>query len=86
MKLKRTVIASALVWVAAATLVSIALAGGPAGAETRAELDSVVVDHVGDLLADRYDIAWARIHPADRRAVGRELWEWCKRSSSGSVT
>ena len=71
MKLHRTVIASGLVWVAAATMVSIAMAGASARAETRAELDSVVVDHVGDLVADRYDTAWARIHPADRRAVGR---------------
>ena len=86
MKLHRTVIASGLVWVAAATMVSIAMAGASARAETRAELDSVVVDHVDDLLADRYDTAWARIHPVDRRAVGRELWELCKQSSGGSLT
>lgn len=86
MKLHRTVIASGLVWVTVSAIVSIAMAGGPAGAETRAGLESVVVDHVGDLLADRYETAWARIHPADRRAVGRELWEWCKHSSGGSLT
>jgi hypothetical protein len=53
--------------------------------ESRAALDGVVVRHVRDLLADRYDAAWARIHPADRRAVGRELWERCKRSPDGSL-
>ena len=86
MKLHRTVIASGLAWVAAATMVSIAMAGAPPRAETREELDAVVVDHVDDLLANRYDTAWARIHPADRRAVGRELWELCKQSSGGSLT
>lgn len=86
MKLRHTVIASGLVWVTAATIVSIAVAGAPTRAETRAELDSVVLDHVDDLLADRYGPAWARIHPADRRAVGRELWELCKQSSGGSLT
>ena len=77
MKLIACSLPSGLLWVAAATVVSIAMAGASARARRR-KLDSVVVDHVDDLLTDRYDTAWARIHPADRRAVGRQLWEGCK--------
>jgi hypothetical protein len=61
----------------------VALSSGPR--ETRAALDGVVVGHVGNLLADRYDAAWSRIHPSDRAAVGRKLWERCKRSPNGSL-
>jgi hypothetical protein len=68
-----------------AASVSVIELAKPGPAESRAALDGVVVRHVEDLLADRYDAAWARIHPADRRAVGRELWERCKRSPDGSL-
>jgi hypothetical protein len=69
----------------AAPIVVNAISPGSAAAETRAALGGVVVAHVDDLLSDRYDAAWARIHPADRQAVGRELWERCKRSPDGSL-
>jgi hypothetical protein len=86
-RFRRTGIALGLAWVALVTMAQIAMAGGHAsGVETRAKLDSVAVDHVRNLLVDRFDPAWARIHPTDRRAVGRDLWELCKQSSSGALT
>lgn len=86
-RFRHTAIALGLAWVAVMTMAQIAMADGHAsGVETRAQLNSVVVDHVRDLLVDRFDPAWARIHPTDRRAVGRDLWESCKQSSAGALT
>jgi hypothetical protein len=86
-RFRRTGIALGLAWVAVVTMAQIAMADGHAsGVETRAKLNSVVLSHVRDLLADRFDPAWARIHPTDRRAVGRDLWESCKQSSGGALT
>ena len=86
-RFRRTSIALGLAWVAVVTIAQIAMADAhTGGVETRAKLNSVVVDHVRDLLADRFDPAWARIHPTDRRAVGRDLWESCKQSSGGALT
>jgi len=86
MPLQRAAISLGLASLAAATIVAAASGRGSATPERRTALEPVVVEHVGFLLDDRFDDAWARIHPADRRAVGRSLWEWCKISPEGSLT
>jgi hypothetical protein len=84
MKFLRFAVVACLAATAVAMLPSIA-SGRHAGVrESRADLGDVVVQHIAYLLADRFDPAWARIHPVDRRAIGRSRWEQCKRSS-GSV-
>jgi hypothetical protein len=49
-------------------------------AEKQADLNPVVVAHVRQLLTNRFDLAWDRLHPSDRATVNRALWESCKRS------
>jgi len=56
---------------AAGTVAIVGWGRSTESAETRAELDAVVVDHVRHLLSNRFDAAWARMHADDRRAIGR---------------
>jgi hypothetical protein len=79
-------VAVSFVLAAIASAALVELGHGSKSAETRAGLPSVVVQHVNDLLANRFDAAWERVHPDDRRAVGRKLWEQCKRSPDASLT
>ena len=86
MPLHRTGVAAFLVpLLASVALASVAPVGQTGVAETRADLDTVVVRHVTALLSDRFGPAWRRVHPVDRRAIGRKLWQGCKRSSGGSL-
>ena len=64
----------------------VALVRGEHSAESRAALDGIVVAHVHDLLSNRFDLAWERVHPADRNTVDRALWESCKRSPDDELS
>jgi hypothetical protein len=79
--------AAAGICAAAALALASVTEGAAAGRqEQKADLGGVVVEHVGNLLSNRFDRAWARMHPADRRAVGRARWERCKRAPDGALT
>lgn len=70
----------------AAAIAVVAFATRDGGGEKQADLNGVVVAHVRQLLTNRFDLAWDRVHPSDRAAVSRALWESCKRSPDQELT